>query len=160
MSKIKAETLTWNQCFALIDHYKPTDSTICSALGVTPEELQTAKQMRSTGLFTPATNIDVERYKNLFPTATTTVHTRPIVESEVSPLVKVAKKRGRKGNKIQKAFLAVPVEPVSAEKFAKDNNVALSVLRQSKRFDKTGLGPVNVRMNRETKVLMIWRGAK
>jgi len=158
MSKIKAETLTWNQCFALIDHYKPNDNTICSVLGVSADELQTARQMRSTGLFTAATNIDVEKYKNLFPTAT--VHTRPSTEPGTSPRVKIAKKRGRKGNKIQNAFLAVPAQPVPAEEFAEKNNVALSVLRQSKRFDKTGLGPVNVRMNRETKVLMIWRGAK
>jgi hypothetical protein len=66
------------------------------------------------------------------------------------------KKRGRKGSKIQKAFQAVPAEPTDAEAFAKKHQVSMAVLRQSKRFDKDGVGAVRVKQN-DDKVLMIWR---
>jgi hypothetical protein len=68
-----------------------------------------------------------------------------------------AKKRGRKGQKIHEAFAAIPVSPTPAEAFAAAHKVSMPVLRQSKRFDRTGLGIVNVKKNRDSKVLMIWR---
>ena len=69
-------------------------------------------------------------------------------------------KRGRKGNNITNAFAAIPSSPVSAETFATQHNVSIAVLRQSKRFDTTGLGPVNVRKDKSAGTLMIWRESK
>lgn len=157
MSKTKFETLSWNQCFSLIDHYQPSDSTICSVLGISPDELQTARQMRSVGKFTPSANVDIERYKNLFETAS--VHTRPSADSTSetvtsTPRVKVAKKRGRKGNKILTAFAAVPTVPVPAEAFSVNQKVGLSSLRQAKRY-----GQPNVHVKMKNGTLMIWRDA-
>ncbi len=160
MSKTKIESLGWNQRFALIDHYNPTDVAICTAFGVTAGELQTARQMRTAGTFTPATDLDVEKYGNVFEGAT--IHTRPDADTKpetATKRVKEAKKRGRKGDKIQAAFTAIPAGPVSAQQFAKQHNVSLAVLRQSKRFDKTDLGTVRVKMDKN-KALMIWREVK
>jgi hypothetical protein len=71
---------------------------------------------------------------------------------------KVPKKRGPKSRKIITAFRKIPSYPVDAERFASDNGISMSVLRQVKRFDKTGFGgQVKLRKNRETGNLMIWR---
>jgi len=158
---MKVDTLSWNQRFALIDRFKPADAVICEALGVSSEELQTARQMRSSGTFTSAVDMDVEKYSSLFGGATT--HTRKPTNSTpetASKRIREAKKRGRKGNKIQIAFMAVPTQPITASQFAKQHNVSMAVLRQAKRFDKTNIGgDVCVKMDKN-KTLMIWREVK
>lgn len=163
----KSKSLSWNDRFALIDHFQPTDQMICETFGITYDELDTARSLRSTGTFTPSVNLDVESYKGLFKPSSTniepsvptprkdvnvTTNEKPLTASKKN---NPPKKRGRKGNKIQKAFEAVTETPVPAEDFAKEHNVSLSVLRQNKRFDKTGLAPIRVKKI-EGK-LMIWR---
>jgi hypothetical protein len=79
-------------------------------------------------------------------------------------VVKVNQKRGRKGNKITSAFLAVTNEPIAVDRFVMQHGVSLAVLRQSKRFieqmseeDVAKVGKIVVKQNKETKTLMIWR---
>ncbi len=72
--------------------------------------------------------------------------------------VRAPKKRGRKGDKIAKAFNEIPGSPVEFEKYAMDHNVSPNVLRQIKRHDRySNRGKVFVRKNKETKTMMIWR---
>lgn len=175
----KSKTMSWNDRFALIDHYKPNDDAACSAFGVTQDELKTAREMRSAGAFTATPDIDVKSYANLFSAAapaaassttktsrrggatrtkkTTTTKGKPATATKKT---KEPKKRGRKGDKIATAFAAIPTDPTPVEDFASDHGVSIAVLRQSKRFDKSPeLGAVRVKKDKETKTLMIWREA-
>jgi len=71
---------------------------------------------------------------------------------------KVLKKRGRKGDKIAKAFLEVPTAPVDFEQYAETHGVSTNVLRQIKRHDRyPEKGKVFVRKNKTTKKMEIWR---
>lgn len=161
-------TLNWNQRFALIDHYKPTDTEICSAFGVEQKELDTARALRNTGQFIAATDLDVASYSSMFTakTPTATSVSVPTATPSDAPMtatksIKVPKKRGRKGDKIKNAFAAIPGDAVPAEDFAKTHGVSLTVLRQGKRFDpQPGTGKVHVKKVAKDggdKVLCIWR---
>lgn len=167
MSKTKTvDSLSWNQRFALIDAYTPTDSQICDTFGVSSDELSTAREMRKAGTLTPSKDLDVNKYNGIFSTTTpaSTTHSRPDATSKpetASMRAKEAKKRGRKGDKIQTAFAAIPGTPVVADQFVKQYNISMAVLRQSKRFDKTGLtGLIRVKKDKATKSLMVWREDK
>ncbi len=168
MSNNKLLVEGWSDRFAIIDRYKPNDEQICSAFGVSTDELATARDLRSKGTFTASSTINVDTYSALFSaagsvtkpvakkasgskaTATTTTHTKTtpaakaVVTTTVSKpetstkTVREPKKRGRKGTKIQLAFAAIPSTPTPAEAFAQQNGVSLAVLRQSKRFDTSG----------------------
>jgi len=71
---------------------------------------------------------------------------------------RVLKKRGRKGDKIAKAFLEVPTTPVDFEQYATSHGVSTNVLRQIKRHDRyPEKGKVFVRKNKATKKMEIWR---
>jgi hypothetical protein len=165
----QAPHLSWNDRFALIDHFKPTDEQICTAFHLSADELSVARQLRDQGTFIASQNFDVQKYQNLFtPSAsqtksTATIHTKPETATKKS-VIKVPQKRGRKGNKIQAAFLAIPTTPMSVESFIKDHNVSVAVLRQSKRFIQSmeptiqqQIGKINVRLDKESKKLMIWK---
>jgi len=179
--------LNWSDRFALIDRYKPTDENICSALGVSNDELVTARQLRGAGTIQPSTDLKVENYASMFsgmsvaakaskapvvsstPAATSkkstaTSHTKSSsgkkanAPTTATKAVREPKKRGRKGTNIAEAFVAIPSTPVPVEEFASKNNVSLNVLRQSKRFDKSGTGgAVRVKKDKESGTLMIWR---
>lgn len=171
MSKTKQTVSGWTNRFALIDHYKPTDEQACSAFGVSKDELNTARDMRSKGKFQDNPSIDVNAYASLFSgkqetgssekKSTSSTHTKPKTTEKpetATRAVKEPKKRGRKGDKISKAFQSIPSAPTPVEEFAQQHNVSIAVLRQSRRFDSTGLpGAVKVKKDKETKQLMIWR---
>lgn len=81
---------------------------------------------------------------------------RPMTATKPSR-IRIPKKRGRKGDKIINAFRNIPSTPTDAESFADIHGISIGVLRQIKRFDKTGLpGTVKVRKN-TSGILMIWR---
>lgn len=157
-------SLGWSDRFALIDKYTPSDDQICTAFGVNSDELATARELRTAGTFSAVSTIDVDAFANIFGGTGVTTHTKPTTKS-VSPTtatkrVKTPKKRGRQGTKIVEAFTAVPASPTSVEAFATDHNVSIAVLRQSRRFDKTGItGNIKVKKDKESGTLMIWRDA-
>lgn len=195
MTKTSA-MLSWNDRFALIDHFKPTDDTICAAFRLTADELETARQLRAAGMFSTSRNMDFSQYSEVFtnvvadtrpeptrvvsltdnarvakradyePTGqyrplNATVHARP---ETATMRVSAPQKRGRKGDKITKALQAVPTTPVDVTTFMREHDVSLAVLRQSKRFIErleptmqAQIGKVNVRQDKTTKQLMIWR---
>jgi hypothetical protein len=158
-------TFNWNDRLALIDHYKPTDEQACSTFGVTTEELKTAREMRTAGAFRASTTIDVNSYSNLFsggkterPSATSVKKPKATKPITATKTIKEPQKRGRKGDKIAKAFASIPNTPTPIEQYANTSGVSVAVLRQSKRFDKSPeLGNVCVKKDKETKNLMIWR---
>jgi hypothetical protein len=169
--------MTWNQRFAIIDAHKPSDEQICKAFGVQQNELDTARQLRATGQFVAASDVDVDAYASMFsaPAAAATTTKRTSSTSTTKPTTdakpltatkktKEPKKRGRKGDKIKNAFAAIPNTPVPADDFASKHGVSLTVLRQSKRFDAADDGgKVHVKKIPQedgSKVLSIWRDAK
>lgn len=168
--------MSWNERLAIINHFKPADDKICKAFGITQSELSTAREMQTAGTFTPSTNINFESYKDLFasdeeapvtsqPSTTaksgitsTTIGTEDDKPVTATKKVKEPKKRGRKGNKIDNAFLAIPATPTPVDQFSATHQVSVAVLRQSKRFDKhSEKGPVSVKKDKGTGTLMIWR---
>ena len=172
--------LNWSERIALLQHYQPSIEQACAVFGCTKDELAVAQNLQASGTFN-ASDIDVSSYAEHFATATdsvtrtesvdkatkanktVTVHSAdPASEKPVTATKKVKQpqKRGRKGDKILTAFQAIPSTPTPVDAFMRQYNVSLAVLRQSKRFDKTGLGPVNVRQDKDSKVLMIWREAE
>ncbi len=158
MSKTKTADilgLSWSARFAIIDHFKPTDSVICEVFGVDADELNTARELRGKNTIAVDTTIDVSVYDSFFnpkSRRTTTTHTPARTATKT--------KRGKRGNKIDTAFQAVTPTPVPATTFATKHDVSLAVLRQAKRFDKTGMSPVHVKKSKESGELMIWREAE
>ena len=200
--------LSWGDRFALIDHYNPTDNQVCSAFGLTQDELDTARSLRDAGTFAATLHFDCGQHATIFSSAdnmptmatipvpvggiaspvppavvaprvsapkqptekttqpthrqpTATVHTKP---ETASRRVKEPQKRGRKGDKISKAFAAVPMTQIPVDAFIVEHGVSLAVLRQSKRFLAAmepavaqSIGRINVRQDKDTKQLMIWR---
>lgn len=179
-SMSKSKTLNWNDRFALIDYYNPTDTEACTIFGVSRDELNTARNMRRTGVIVPTDNIDVSSYGKMFgvtsnikpssnpetKTVTNMKSTETTSTSTSKPQTatkkqKQLKKRGRKGTNILEAFRAVPSTPTSVEEFAQKHSVSIAVLRQAKRFDATECeGTVHVKKDKKTKTLVIWRSAE
>lgn len=186
----KHSTLTWPDRFALINEYKPSDDVICSTFNLSDDELSMARTLHAAGSFGgPNTLFDAVKYGDPFTASAAsasapqtsrpsgvkkaksgaTVHARPTVSADGLPQtatksIKLPQKRGRKGDKIQTALLAVPETPIAVDDFRKQHPVSLAVLRQSRRFiskmdvaTRTKIGVVNVRQDKDTKVLMIWR---
>ena len=174
----QTNALSWSDRFALIDKYKPSDEVICEKLDVSQDELDTARDLRRAGNFKAKVEINVGNYAKMLSGSTkpvtvktenATSHAKPVTKTKAkTPVastpttatkpVRELKKRGRKGSKIANAFVAVPREAVSAESFIAEHNVSLAVLRQARRFDKSGLnGSVCVKQDKVTKTLMVWR---
>ena len=173
---MKGKTLSWNDRLTLLSHYKPTDADAIRAFGVSQSELDVARTQLKAGVFSLSPDLDVDSYGHLFATTPTidsdtvtstksitrrtgsTSTTKGTAPETATKTVREAKKRGRKGDKILKAFSSIPASPVAAEEFAKSHGVSIAVLRQSKRFDTTkSVGTVRVKKDKGTKTLMIWR---
>lgn len=173
MSK-RPPLLSWNDRFALIDAFKPSQAAICTAFNLTPAELKTAISLREAGTFAPNKNLDTTKYVGVFSSddvtertpavynPTATIHSMPVTATK-RIVQKTPQKRGRKGSKITDALLAVPTSPMSVDDFVKEHNVSVAVLRQAKRFiekmtaeQAAQVGNVVVKQNAD-KVLMIWK---
>lgn len=177
--------MNWSDRFTLIDYYKPSDEAICQTFGVDQGELDTARGLLTAGSFKINPQLDVTKIGNIFAVAGTvdgstastksgtkggtliskkggaTVHIKP---ESATKKAKVPQKRGRKGDKIHRALQAVTTTPVAVDNFIKQHGVSLAVLRQSKRFlEKMDpavakkIGKINVRQDKTSKQLMIWR---
>lgn len=151
--------LTWNDRFALIDRFQPSDDTILVLFGVTDNELTAARGLRTVGMLVPAKNIDYTTYAPSFSVKKTEANTQMIDKpKEPQTATKKVLKRGRKGNNISIAFQNVPTTPTNAETFATEYQVSMAVLRQSKRFDTfSETGQIRVKKDKKTGQLMIWR---
>lgn len=62
-------TLSWNDRFALIEHFKPSDAQVLAAFGLTQDELETARQLKAAGTFRATSNIDMEQFSGVFTNA-------------------------------------------------------------------------------------------
>lgn len=171
MSDLK--TLSWGERFAVINALNPTDEQIQVALSIDADELATARELLDSGQFTAVKDIDTAPYAEVFdaiaitetevvkPTRGSVTATRARNRTPAASATRTTrspKKRGRKGTKIQEAFAAINTTPVSAETFATQHSVSLNVLRQAKRFDRSGItGRVRVKLVKGT--LSIFREA-
>ena len=148
-------TFSWSEKLTLINELNPSDEEIFQTFKITMDELDFANECMKSGVFKLAEDLDVDLLKNIFSDKTITSEKN--FASKPKP---EAKKRGRKGDNILKAYMSIPSKPTPIEQFAQEHNVSLPVLKQSKRFDKTGLeGTVRVKKlpQEDKKVLMIWR---
>lgn len=171
--------LSWSDRFSIIAAAKVelpeiTEEDILKVFCVDKDEYTMANECLADGTFKPNERIDAAFYipyfrgeQPIFPEADPRIRTLPesvskatTPEERLQFASKPQKKSGRSGNNIQRAFNAIPTEAVPVEEFAAKHRVSLAVLRQYKRFDKTGRGQVNVRKNKETGVIMIWRSAE
>ena len=77
-------------------------------------------------------------------------------------LVRVNKKeRKARKSKIAMAFRSVPDAPVPAEEFCNVHGIALTTLKQQRRYDQQhATNPVNVRSACPGGVKYVWRGPK
>lgn len=179
----KKLNVSWPAKFALMDHFNPSDAEACEVFEVSQAELDTARNLRAVGTLASDHHFDVSKYANVFTTASTnntssqtvhsitkgdtmskttaTVHTKP---ETATKKVKEPQKRGRKGDKIAIALTSIPTTPVPVDTFISQYGVSLAVLRQSKRFIQkldpavqAEIGHVNVRQDKTTKQLMIWK---
>lgn len=115
---------------------------------------------------TPPTR-GIQMNTNAVKTPVATTHTMPTTSTTpetASKPVKQPQKRGRKGNKILTALQAVPTTQVPVDAFIRQHGVSLAVLQQAKRFtakldpaQAQLIGKINVRQDKATKKLMIWR---
>lgn len=152
--KHNIQSLSWTQCRSLINHYQPSEQKISEVFGISP------KQIRNLEIFKPDPSFDVTPYYPLFEDNSVSI-SNPSGSGRVDSYLSKAKKpRGRPGNRIITAFRNIPSEPTDVKAFATKWQVSVSVLRQSLRFDKTGLtGKVHVRLDKSG-VLVIWRDNK
>lgn len=61
-------------------------------------------------------------------------------------------------NKIETAFRALDKHKQNLDGFLNRYNIAVSTLRQYKRFDKTGLGgKIKIQMDKHTRLKYVWR---
>lgn len=162
MSSLK--NLSWGSRLALMDRYGATVEQASAAFGVSSAEIETARELRNgPGAANLPVDADLDAIGNPFTAAASgaTAIKRPGKRQPAETATKVVaepKKRGRKGDKINNAFLAIGTDPIPAEEFAETRGVSLNVLRQAKRFDKTGLGRVRVKKIEGT--LMVFREAE
>jgi hypothetical protein len=165
MKQVDLKSLSWAQKLSLIEAYKPTDDQAIRVFGVSSEQFNTVKRLNKEGVFKPDVSFDVRPYEHFFSdkNPVTTIVTSPTTSKPTiatftrDTLQSIGeKKRGRPGTKITTAFKNVPTTPVPVDEFARQHNVSIAVLRQSKRFDTNGQGKVHVR-KRDSGELMIWR---
>lgn len=150
------ENLTWNDKIALINEFRPSIEQIVACFRNTPEEIKSAMLLYRKSMLQPSNA--VSKYGNIFDSDTRKK------SSEINTNGNTPKKRGRKGNKIITALLAVPSQPVTVKCFMEKYNVSLSVLRQHRRFvekmtdeQKKLAGDIVVKQDKKTKELMIWK---
>jgi len=149
--------LGWGSRLALIDHYEASDEQASAAFDIPVDEIETARELRDNGgAANMPVEINLEEHGNPFSGATSVVMPGSREPAQTSTRVEPEpKKRGRKGTKINEAFASIGTDPIPAEQFATDRNVSLNVLRQAKRFDRTGLG--RVRVKKVDGTLMVYR---
>lgn len=152
--------LSWADRFKICNALNVTDDrVICRAFNIVSEELDAAREVASKGFIDVKTaKADPQTYKDLIMTVSTIVSTEPKMENNNIGADKLKAKTGPKTSKIHSAFYHVPTEPTSADAYASKFGVSVAVLRQHARFDTTGLpGKVQVRKDKTSKALMLWR---
>lgn len=143
-----SSSLSWADRLVLIQKYELSTNEACTAFGVSERELTNAKHLQDRGIFAP-TDINTEIYSAFFG---------KLRSGELEgTATKTFKPKGARPSKITQAFEAIEATAQPVDKIVEQYGVSLAVLRQSKRFDKTGIGQVHIRKDKDTGVLMVWR---
>ena len=162
--------MSWPDRMAVVTALGLTKAQAMEAMGQPEPEWDTAFNLLKQGMLVPTSGLDIDYYAKMFNTSNPAVTsiTRPAKTKSAETATKktaIPKKRGRKGDKIKKAFSQIPSNPVPAEQFAAQHNVSVAVLRQSKRFYPEAAGSIKVKNvavggDKNNKTLMIWRESK
>jgi len=138
----------------LYSKYSPADTVAKNLFDIDDKLLHVVKRLAADKFAPRTVTIDPDMYSTVITEA---------IASYQPPRTATRKRkpRGLQGLNIIKAFAEVPYgknNRVNAEDFAKEHGVAISSLRQYKRFDRTGMdGSVKFATDRTTKTLMVWR---
>lgn len=154
---IDLTSLNWSDRFELINQYELTDDQVLDTFDVSDDEYNTAKELLSNQTIMPNPTVEVLEYKEFFGKDPIKNPTNKNADKSASKIIRPPKKRGKKGDKIVKAFESIGTTPVEVQTVMDTYKVSLAVLRQSKRFDPTNLGTVHVKQDKETSKLVIWR---
>lgn len=150
--------LSWSDRFALINHYNLSDQEVMKTFGVTEDEYNQAKELLDEQVFTENQTLEVSSFSGVFGREPIKNPMKSVSSGQsASQIKRPAKKRGKKGDKITKAFESITGASVPVTQVQEQYGVSLAVLRQAKRFDKTGMGTVHVRKDKDSGELMIWR---
>ena len=150
------EELTWNEVFAIAEHFDVSDVEVCIKLKIDISMCMVARNLQETSsLFQPTIDMDFKKYSALFPAPKAKKDTTENADDGPA-------KRGRKTRKIKDAYEAIPRDYIPVDGFIEQYGVSLSVLRRHKHFDHIPeTGQVNVRkkalVHGGEKVLCIWR---
>lgn len=153
---LKSSDIGWGERLGIIDFYNLTNEQALIAFETDEMELEEARSMKKNGEIKTPKNIQYGKY--ITEIAKIKVLTAvPNEKVTATQHKKPSKRRGPKSRKIEKAFNAITTTSVPAEEISNQFKVSLNILKQGKRFDKTGRGKVHVKKNRITGVYMIWR---
>lgn len=151
-------TLSWSERLAFIERYQPSVDQITKTFHITSDEVSNAFSLRDQKVFNADPSVDVDKIGNIFSAPKESIE----LFRRAYKRTKQTTRRGPKSNNIQRAFNNVTEEPTNAYDFIAKYDISLPVLRQSKRFDKTGkirdiivkqiLNPLT-----NKKELMVWR---
>ena len=142
-----------------------TNDAACDTFGITADELSTARDLLTAGTFKVSTTLNPTVYAAHFTSPALSTGAEIFTKPETATKkVSAPKKRGRQGNSIYQALLAVPYTPIELETFAKQQSVSIPVLVQHKRFAKIHgeqfikqIGTISVLKDKTTKKRMIWK---
>lgn len=147
-------TLSIPEQAILYSHYSPVDTVAKQLFDIDDKLLHMVKRLAAERFAPRTVTINPDVYADVIKSAME-------AHQPARTATKRRKPRGLQGLNIIKAFAQVPVgknNRVDAEEFAKEHNVAVSSLRQYKRFDRTRMdGSVKFATDAETKNLMVWR---
>lgn len=166
--------LSWSQRFALIEHFEVSDETACEKFGIAQDALDAARELLAMGSIMPDnTGLAISEYGYLFEPPTkggfglgslvNQLLNRNAIPTSSGNKTKVVgssgnasqRQRGRRGNKIATAFANIPANPIPLDDFLGQYGVSINVIRQSRRFDTTGGGRIQIREIQGRQ--MIWR---
>ena len=162
------QDMSWSVRLALQSQFGLTNKQAAASFNVSVDEVATAQDLAKAGTITIATDVDYSQYEGEFEvsakdtSSSSTSTSKPEVKAPTpvtaTKPVPTPKKRGRKGDNIKNAFNAIPTVPTDANAYISKHGISMNVLRQSKRFDKSGTpGIVHVRKDKESGQLMVWR---
>ncbi|MGZ5551835.1 MAG: hypothetical protein ACXWE7_13725, partial [Nitrososphaeraceae archaeon] len=57
---------SWNDRFALIDHFNPSTEAVCKVFGVSEKDYSMAVKLRQAGTFQPSNRINPTVYERVF----------------------------------------------------------------------------------------------
>ena len=141
--------LCWPDRFKLIAHYSLNLDEICIAFGCTTRDFKIASDLLHRNVFWVNEDLNVGIYSQYF--------TRLRNNELGSTPTPVKAPRAPRSSKIEDAFAAITTERKPITYFTDTFGISAAVLRQGRRFDRTGGGRICIRKNKEDGLMYVWR---